>query len=170
MRPIFTIHAGEYLVASHIENKFKGLNVWVPSKDIGLDLLVTNSSNSKSKSIQVKFSKDHILTASSPDAALQLSCWGWWTLYPDKLKKSTADLWIFVVMGIHSKKIQYIVVSPKELFEAFLPLYGSKKIWQVYLMVTKNNKCVATRTIPTTDDKKDFSRWLNNWGHLKELN
>jgi hypothetical protein len=35
MKPIFTIHAGEYLVGSHIESKFKKLNVWLPTKARG---------------------------------------------------------------------------------------------------------------------------------------
>ena len=46
MRPLFTVHAGEFLVGQHIEG-FKGKNVWVPTKDTGVDLLVTNSANTK---------------------------------------------------------------------------------------------------------------------------
>ena len=45
MRPIFTIHAGEYLVANYIEQhygKAQGVRVGVPSKDDGIDLLVTS--------------------------------------------------------------------------------------------------------------------------------
>ncbi|GAG73038.1 unnamed protein product [marine sediment metagenome] len=56
MRPMFTIHAGEYLVGSYIEEKLKDFNVWVPSKDKGVDLLVTDSKNKKTVSLQVKFS------------------------------------------------------------------------------------------------------------------
>src|SRR5690554_1866372 len=45
MQPLFTIHAGEYLVGSHIEQHLRDpngdkVNVWVPSKDTGIDLLV----------------------------------------------------------------------------------------------------------------------------------
>ena len=47
MKPLFTIHAGEYLVGSYIEKHFKKYNVWIPSKDTGIDLLVTNSKNNK---------------------------------------------------------------------------------------------------------------------------
>ena len=47
MRPIFTIHAGEYLVATEIEKKFRDLRVWIPSKDIGIDLLVTDERQNK---------------------------------------------------------------------------------------------------------------------------
>ncbi len=57
MKPLFTIHAGEYLVGSHIENQFKDWRVWIPSKDTGIDLLVSNADNSKTASIQVKFQK-----------------------------------------------------------------------------------------------------------------
>jgi len=39
MKSLFTIHAGEYLVASHIEQHYKRVNVWIPSRDTGVDLL-----------------------------------------------------------------------------------------------------------------------------------
>ena len=42
MRPIFTIHAGEYLVGNFLETMFKEIEVWMPSKDTGTDLLITN--------------------------------------------------------------------------------------------------------------------------------
>ena len=60
MRPIFTVHAGEFLVGQHIESSFKDKRVWVPTKDIGIDLLVTNFDNSKSISLQVKFSRNFL--------------------------------------------------------------------------------------------------------------
>lgn len=169
MRPIFSVHAGEYLVASHIEKKFKGLNVWVPSKDTGIDLLVTNKTNSKTVSLQVKFSKDHLLSDSAEEVE-KLMAWGWWSIKPEKLKKSTADLWVLVVMGIHSKKIQYIVVPREELFETLSRLYGSKKVWQVYLKVDKADMCRAERTTPSADKEKcNFTRWLNKWGSVSLL-
>lgn len=59
MRPIFTVHAGEFLVAEHIEKQFKSLNVWVPTKDTGVDLLLTNPEKRKAISIQVKMSQDY---------------------------------------------------------------------------------------------------------------
>jgi hypothetical protein len=47
MRPLFTVHAGEILVGQYIEQSFKGKNVWVPTKDLGVDLLVTNLRDKK---------------------------------------------------------------------------------------------------------------------------
>lgn len=42
MQPLVTIHAGEYLVGSHIEQRLRDLNgdkvnIWVTSKDAGID-------------------------------------------------------------------------------------------------------------------------------------
>jgi hypothetical protein len=40
MKPIFTVHAGEHLESSEIEENYPNLRVWVSSKDRGslLDL------------------------------------------------------------------------------------------------------------------------------------
>lgn len=57
MKSLFTIQAGEYLVGSYIESNFKNINVWMPSKDTGINLLLTNSNNSKTVSLQINFSK-----------------------------------------------------------------------------------------------------------------
>ena len=56
MKPIFTIHAGEYLVGDYLEKHFTDCEIWVPSKDTGTDLLITNSTNRKKNAgIRVKF-------------------------------------------------------------------------------------------------------------------
>ena len=55
MRPLFTIHAGEFLVADYIERNYTKNNhfrVWVPSKDDGIDLLITNSDCGKGALLQ----------------------------------------------------------------------------------------------------------------------
>src|SRR5438105_673883 len=62
MKPLFTIHAGEFLVASYIEQKFKDYLVWLPSRDSGVDLLLTDKHCKKAVSIQVKFSRDFLAT------------------------------------------------------------------------------------------------------------
>jgi len=58
MRSLFTTHAGEYLVGSFIEERYPKWNVWMPSKDRGIDLLVSDARNTRTVSLQVKFSKD----------------------------------------------------------------------------------------------------------------
>lgn len=62
MRPMFTVHAGEFLVGQYIEERFKNKNVWVPTKDLGIDLLVTNRTRQESMALQVKFSRDFLPT------------------------------------------------------------------------------------------------------------
>jgi predicted helicase len=62
LKQLFTIHAGEFLVANEIEHKFRRANVWIPAKDTGIDLLVSNSDNTKTVSLQVKFSRDYLVT------------------------------------------------------------------------------------------------------------
>ena len=60
MKSLFTIHAGEFVVGDYIERKFRRVNLWVPSRDTGMDLLVTNSNNEKAISLQIKFSRDFL--------------------------------------------------------------------------------------------------------------
>lgn len=59
MRPIFTIHAGEYPVGS-AKRMFPKVRVWVPSKGDGIDLLVTDRKCTRAVSLQVRFSKDYL--------------------------------------------------------------------------------------------------------------
>jgi hypothetical protein len=47
---MFTLHAGEFLVGQYIEGNFKDKSVWMPTKDVGVDLLVTNAANTKTLS------------------------------------------------------------------------------------------------------------------------
>ena len=61
MKPLLTIHADEFLVCGEIEHKFPNVNVWVPAKDTGVDLLVTDASNERAISLQVKFSRDYVV-------------------------------------------------------------------------------------------------------------
>lgn len=79
MRPIFTIHAGEFLAADYIERNYAkdGLRVWVPSKDDGIDLLVTSNGCRHAVSLQVKFSKNFGRNRDC-DAS------GWWLINRNK--------------------------------------------------------------------------------------
>lgn len=42
MRPLFTLHAGEYLVGSYVEQKYPDLQIWVPATYTGVDLWSPN--------------------------------------------------------------------------------------------------------------------------------
>jgi hypothetical protein len=93
MTPLFTIHAGEYLAGSYIERHFKNrMNVWIRSKDTGIDLLVSDRRNRRTASLQVKFGKD-FLPAMPAELQGPLRVCTWFTINRDKLRRSQADFW-----------------------------------------------------------------------------
>jgi len=178
MRSIFTIHAGEYLVGSYIEEKFKDFNVWIPSKDSGVDLLLTDPKNKKTVSLQVKFSKDFLVTNMEDNFLMGLISCGWWVLNQDKIKKSLADFWIFVLYSFNQKNKQYVIIEPEELFKKLTNLHPNTKNIQSYLWVTKKYKCWEVRGLKKKelilvanhkyDNKdRDFTKYLNNWETIK---
>ena len=93
MKSLFSIHAGEYLVGSYIEQRFRHVNVWTPSRDTGVDLLVSDRQNQRTVSLQVKFSKDYLVAdmAQVPIFLKELRACGWWTIIRGKLQASAAD-------------------------------------------------------------------------------
>ena len=180
MKPIFTIHEGEYLVGSHLEDIFKKYNVWVPSKDTGIDLLVTDVKNKKAVSLQVKFSKDYTVTHMKPVFQNRFKAWGWWSLNRDKIRKSKADLWVMAMQSFHQKTIECIVIPPDVLLKRLRKLHGRKKTIQTYLWITQDNKCWETRGLGKADrillankqyknSDRNFTTYLDNWKPLKKV-
>jgi hypothetical protein len=178
MKPLFTIHAGEYLVGSYIEHSFKQLNVWVPTRDTGIDLLVTDAKNRKTVSLQVKFSKDYLATSDNPIVRLGARASGWWTFDRDKLRRSVADYWVLVLLGFASQTEDYIVIPPKELFRRLQRIHSREKTIQAYFLVTERKQCWETRGLGREErlapdrfkgGPRDFTQWLNDWTPVKRL-
>jgi len=185
MKPIFSVHAGEYLAGSHIEEKFRHVNLWVPAKDTGIDLLVSDRANRKTVSLQVKFSKDFLVAhmrRQSAEFQRTLRACGWWTLNSEKVGKSSADYWVFVLQGFGNRSVDFIVIPPRELGRRLRGIrHGQPRIWQVYLWVTRTNRCWETRDLSKadklliSDDKyfhryRDFTKYLNAWESVSRLN
>ena len=185
MKPLFSVHAGEYLAGSYIERHFRHVNVWVPAKDTGIDLLVSDSKNHHTISLQVKFSKDFLVAhmqSQAPEFQHRLRACGWWTLNSEKLIKSQADYWVLVLQGFSNKSVDYIVIQPRELLRRLRGIHRRRpKVWQVYIWVCKTERCWETRDLSMSDrlliagDKffnahRDFSRYLNAWGPVARLN
>jgi len=179
MRPIFTVHAGEYLFGSYLEKEFKGFNIWIPSRDTGIDLLVTDSKNRKTVSLQVKFSKDFLPTESQEIFQKGFKSLGWWALKRDKIKQSLADFWVFVVFDFRQKRTEFVIIPPKTLLKKITKLHGDDKIIQSYLSVTTKNKCWETRGISKKEQilianhsyhnkHRDFTEYLNNLDLIKK--
>jgi|SRR5439155_10726724 len=180
MRPLFTIHAGEYLVAQEIEQQFKRALVWVPARDTGVDLLVSDRRRGRTIALQVKYSKD-FLPLGPAEFQKPLRARGWWTLDRDKLRGSVADLWVFVLPGFAAATVDYLLIPPRELWRRLRALHGQPKRLHIYLTVTESGRCFETRGVRRDDLRRiawdayrhtvrDLSRWLNAWAPVARLN
>ena len=183
MKPIFIVHAREYLVATEIEKRFKNLRVWVPSKDTGIDLLVTNSECRKTISIQVKFSKDFFGNIKKTEATENLKSRGWWTFDKEKINKSPANFWILVLYKFQNREYDFVIIKPKALLSMYDSITPDSKKIQSYVWVTDSvpSKCWETRGLQTKDQIKisqgmfkskdrELTKYLNNWQAFESLN
>ena len=182
MRPLFTVHAGEFLVGEFIEKNFPKLNVWIPSKDTGIDLLVTNRQNSKSISLQVKLSRDYRSHHTVDEFENTLTVGGWFTLNHLKIEKSTADYWIFILVA-HDKKIRphHVVIDPKELLSKLIKVHGKSSRYNFYLWIRDCDHLALDGRGMSKSNKNDFlkgeyvlgardySEYIENWAPLKDL-
>ncbi|MEX1013724.1 MAG: hypothetical protein WDZ80_01010 [Candidatus Paceibacterota bacterium] len=173
MKPIFTIHAGEYLVASRIEKKFKGVNVWLPSKDTGIDLLLTDKTNKKTASIQVKFSKDFNTTHIKENLRPNIKGTGWWTLRREKIESSKSDFWVFVIYSFEKRTNDFVVIKPRELVKMYEKLDRGDRIHS-YITVTTKKTAFETRGLSKSEmqsigenkfenKQRALTQYLNNW-------
>lgn len=174
MKPIFTIHAGEYLVGTEIEESFPDLRVWLPSKDTGVDLLVTDNRHRKVASLQVKFSKDYLGTGKNSAATPAIRSGGWWKFDQRKIEISQADYWVFVLYQFHTRAFDFVVIPPAKLLERYRQIGVRTTVIQSYFWVTTEGRCWETRGLPKpelakicdgtyTQRARDFSRFLNAW-------
>jgi hypothetical protein len=179
MKPLFTVHGGEYLVGSYIETHHPKWNVWVPSKDTGVDLLVTNARNTKAVPLQVKFSKDFNPTHRPIFLQTKLMAAGWWTHQEVKIRKSRADFWVFVLPSFAEHETSFIIVPPAELLRRLRRIHGkAQKRIHSYLWITKSHRCWEARGLTNADQEmlafdryrgkdRDFTAFLNGWGGIE---
>ena len=181
MKPLFTIHAGEYLVGDFLERKFNDCEIWIPSKDTGTDLLITNSKKrSYNVGLQVKYSKDFL---PGMDAAFHdnFSACCWWTLNFNKIQNSNADLWILAPYSFADKKINFVIIEPNVLADRLNKIHGKQKTANMYLWITKDGKCFETRGLhksiqnelingkySSIEKQRDFTEYLNAWNKIEK--
>lgn len=181
MRPLFTIHAGEFLVGEYIEKNFPSLNVWVPAKDTGIDLLITGKTNRRSVSLQVKLSRDYKVAEAVSAFERSIAAAGWLTIKHEKLAASTADLWVIVLVS-HERKMKprFIVIPPKELLRRLTVIHSRSKLYHFYPWVTNNSICLDGRGLMRAHKRqlvdgtivlgdRDLSAYLESWSSLREL-
>jgi hypothetical protein len=179
MKTLFTIHAGEFLVGDYIERNFRSLNIWLPSKDTGLDLLITSSNNQRSVSVQVKFSRDFLDRRSEPLQKLLRAC-GWWTLSRKHISRSKTDYWVFVLLGFANRRKDFVIIKPSELLRRLDNIHRNAETIQSYFWVTKDNRCWETRGLKLAEQQevadgkythaiRDFTQYLNQWGPIQGM-
>jgi len=182
VRPIFTIHAGEFLVGEYIEKKYPHLNVWVPTKDTGIDLLVTNKKDaSRAVSIQVKMSRDYKPAHATDDFSRMLLAGGWLTLSHDKIQKSTAEYWVFILVS-HERKMKpkYIIIPPSELLKRLVKIHGKSKSYHFYPWVLNSGVALQGRGLSKKDKaqiavgsftlgERDLTDYLEYWTPLDKI-
>jgi len=179
MKPIFTIHVGEYLVGSEIEKQLSDWEVWLPSRDVGVDLLIRNKTTNSIKTIQVKFSKSWTETHTKVEFRKSFRTQGWWTLNSEKIKNSPADYWIFALYSFNTSKNDFIIITKTKLIQLYtnLDVINNKTIHS-YLWTLKNDRAFEGRGLRKNqikdlingeynDTDRDLTAYLNNWGILE---
>lgn len=175
MRPLFTIHAGEFLVGDYIKRRLSArFDVWVPGQDTGIDLLVTRKRRAPSAArpiaLQIKFSRSF---PGGPRAPSRLAS-GWFKLTPSKILSSRADVWVFVVLDLRQRA--YFVLIPTRELRRRIPR-ARPPVWHLYLTFYKGRTCIDTRDLsprehPTPPDyavkdaRRDYSDYVENWSIL----
>jgi hypothetical protein len=141
--------------------------------------LVSKRKSRDTVSVQVKFSKDYLATHQSMEEEIFQKNFcgsGWWTINRDKVR--TANLWLFVLFGFEGRSTDYILIPPDELLERL----ESKPQAHSHLCVTNSDECWEIRNLPKEQrrqiargnyrgpDRRNFTKWLNNWNPLEKLN
>ncbi|MBF0244400.1 MAG: hypothetical protein HQL31_03915 [Planctomycetes bacterium] len=181
MRPLFTIHAGEFIVGEFIEKTFPKLNVWIPSKDTGIDLLVTGKKKATPVSFQVKLSRSYMAPQAKDEFDRNLLAGGWLSLSHDKIAKSKADFWVIALISHERKsKPYYIIIPPSELLTRFVAIHGKSKHYHFFPWVMKSDIALEGRGLLKKNKlslaagklalgKRDLTKFLSNWDMLKRM-
>ena len=187
MKQFYSIHDGEFLVGLCINEAIKECDLWIPVKDRGVDILLTNKDNyNKNVSLQVKSSTDHLPTHSPEEIKFYHSC-GFWnfgqadiekSIKDPKNNKKPADFWVIAIYSFFGKKTDCIVIKPTDLYKRFSKF---KKAEKTYFWITNDGKCFETRGLNKSQQKllmekkynsidpaRNFTDYLNNWEPVKK--
>lgn len=181
MKPIFTLHAGEFVFGEHIESNYRGIRLWVPTKDTGIDFLITDAAGKATVSIQVKMSRDYRPSLASTEFERGLRAAGWFVFSHSALESSPADIWSIVLIS-HERKSQpvFVNVPPQELLACLVKTHGKRKSYHLYPWLFQDGRCIEGRGMKKPDKKlfisgeyetgsRDLSSYHENWDFMKPL-
>ncbi len=169
------------MVGAELERRFKRLNVWMPLRDTGIGLLVSDRRNRRTVSSQMKFGKDFLVTHMPSSFQKELCACGWWTSNRGKLRTSPADYWIFVVQGFATRTANVVVILLRELRRRLTSIHRRQRVIHTCLWVTENEQCFETRGLNRAElfrvaqsefrhKNHDLIQWLNNRLPVARLN
>ncbi len=177
MTPIFTVHAGEYLVGTYLERTFRDCRVWIPSKDSGIDLLLTNAACSRAVSLQVKYSRDYTDSSTDEPEFSAITRSSFLMVNHQKVETSPARYWVIVLHSFTAKNPRFLVITPCELLRRIEAHHGRLDNYRCYFNVVNENKCwdlrcpVAEKRQATASGtitpSRDFSVFLDNWADVR---
>lgn len=177
MTPIFTVHAGEYLVGTHLERTFQNCRVWIPAKDSGVDLLLTDGSCSRAVPLQVKYSKDYADSSPADTTRRSITRATFITLKREKIVTSPARYWIIVLHSFTTKDPRFLVITPGELLKRIETHHGRRSNYILYFNVVSESKCWEMRApraemrvalnSGTITRSRDFTDTLDNWSQIR---
>ncbi|MEO0371892.1 MAG: hypothetical protein AAF231_10580 [Pseudomonadota bacterium] len=191
MRPIFTIHAGEYLFGKKLKNMRPNADLWLPVKDKGIDFLLTDPDFKKPVGVQVKMSKDYSDVEAKSEYEKALVAGGWFTFSRKKLEHSNADVWSLILVPWQKRETpQYINLRPHTLLNHLEAIHGRRDSYDLYPSVfrlkgegpkkTHQKLCVETRGLRASQRSdlvsgsldlgpRDWCQFLDNWKLLESI-
>lgn len=178
MTPIFTVHAGEYLVGSYLERELRNCRVWIPSKDTGIDMLLTNESCSRAVPLQIKYSRDYVESSPIDPISRSMTRSSFIRVQRRKIQTSAARYWIIVLHSFTSRSSRYVVVNPSELLKRIEAHHGRRDIYSLYFCVVGDAQCWEVRGLRrrqlraaldagAVTPSRDFSRFLDDWSKIR---
>ncbi len=178
MKPIFTVDAGEYLVGEELEQR--GLRVWVPSKDTGVDLLVTDQAIRRSVSLQVKMSRDYS-DQNSASIGAETEANGLFSAWIERLRKDSVHFWVFVIVGAKLKKKQFLFIRPLDLYARLSKLKVKKNRPQhFFIWIAKDGRCWEAEGLSRDEWRsialgtyknplRDFTPIVRDWSAVEKM-
>ena len=192
MRPIFTIHAGEFIFGEEVERVAPKARLWMPTKDTGVDFFITGALRKSGVGVQVKMSRDYrpLQASSKFDEALEGA--GWFVFSAKKLATSEADIWSLLVVSRERRKRPYFInIPPRVLLENLRRVHGEQTSYHLYVWVISARKiagnpssnellCLEGRNIKeegkaaiVTGDfqfgDRNLTKYLESWEFLERL-
>jgi len=184
MKPLFTIHAGEYVFGEFIEKNYPAARLWIPAKDTGIDFLVTKEPVKDTVSIQVKMSKDYRPAFAESLFEKNLIAGGWFVFSHSALENSPADIWSIILIS-HERKSKpvFINIPPKQLLARLIEIHGVRKNYHIYPWLFDNGhneRCIEGRGMKKKDKEafannqfdlgsRDISQFYDNWDFMNIL-